>query len=331
GTITDNDNPPINTVPAAQTVDEDTVLTFNGARLITVNDADGNLSTTQLTVLNGTLNVSLSGGATISAGANGSSTLTLSGTQAQINAALATLTYKGAQDYNGPDTLTVKSTDTGTNTDTDTITINVTPVNDAPVAVNDTFNISLADQSINGMLSKFYNYREGTDGPNLSNLSQVESFINTHNPNATFVSTVVNYQYGNGNLGYYASNDDNLKNWLSNDGNSLVRIGSPISSSDAMVHMEGLIELSAGTYNFRVLSDDGYSIRIDGVVVAEVNAIQPPTTTTHPTFTIANSGLHTIEIIYWDQGGEYVLRPELRKGSGDYQPWGWKMLVVMEL
>jgi hypothetical protein len=46
-------------------------------------------------VTNGSLNCSLAGGATISAGANGSSTLTLSGTQAQINAALASLSYQG--------------------------------------------------------------------------------------------------------------------------------------------------------------------------------------------------------------------------------------------
>ena len=72
---------------------------------------DGNLSTTRLTVTNGTVTVSLAGGATISAGANGSSTLTLSGTQAQINAALASLSYQGNADFNGADTLTVLSTD----------------------------------------------------------------------------------------------------------------------------------------------------------------------------------------------------------------------------
>src|SRR4030095_515470 len=86
---------PVNTVPGAQTVNEDTALTFTGGNTISVNDVDGNLSTTRLTVTNGPVTVSLAGGATISAGANGSSTLTLSGTQAQINAALASLSYQG--------------------------------------------------------------------------------------------------------------------------------------------------------------------------------------------------------------------------------------------
>ena len=70
-------------------------------------------------------------------GANGSSTLTLSGTQAQINAALASLSYQGTLNYTGPDTLTLTSSDTGSATDLDTVTITVNSVNDAPVITSD--------------------------------------------------------------------------------------------------------------------------------------------------------------------------------------------------
>ena len=127
---------PVNTVPGAQTVDEDTVLAIAG---ISVNDLDGNLATTQLTAGNGTLTVSLAGGASISAGANASSTLTLSGSQAQIDAALATLAYQGSLNFNGTDTLTVLAIDSaGTPlTDSDTVAVTVVAVNDAPVVAND--------------------------------------------------------------------------------------------------------------------------------------------------------------------------------------------------
>lgn len=135
-TVTAVNDAPVNTVPGAQTTAEDTVLVFNGAKLISVNDVDGNLSTTRLTVTNGVVNVSLAGGATISAGANGSSTLTLSGTQVQINAALATLTYTPTANYNGAALLTVLSTDASSATDSDTVAITVTAVNDAPVVPN---------------------------------------------------------------------------------------------------------------------------------------------------------------------------------------------------
>jgi hypothetical protein len=111
-------------------VAEDTALSISG---ISVNDVDNNLATTQLTVGNGTINVNLAGGATISGGANSSATLILSGTQAQINAALATVIYQGNLNYNGVDLLTVFSTDSSgvPLTDTDTLAITVTPVLDA--------------------------------------------------------------------------------------------------------------------------------------------------------------------------------------------------------
>ena len=120
---------PLNTVPGAQTATEDTPLAISG---ISVNDVGDNLSTVQLAVSNGTLNVTLSGAATISAGANGSNTLTFSGSQADINATLASLSYQGTLNYTGSDTLTITSTDANSATDVDTVAITVNSVNDAP-------------------------------------------------------------------------------------------------------------------------------------------------------------------------------------------------------
>ena len=128
-TITNINDEPINTVSGAQSVDEDTLLSIGG---ISVNDTDGNLSTVQLSVSNGVLNVTLSG-VTISAGANNSGTLTLSGTQTDINNTLTTLTYQGNPHFNGVDTVTVLSTDGNAAIDSDMVAITVNAVNDAPV------------------------------------------------------------------------------------------------------------------------------------------------------------------------------------------------------
>lgn len=138
--VTPINDPPVNTVPGTQTISEDIQTAITG---LSVNDPEttaplGALATVKLTVASGTLNVT-AGGATISAGANNSATLTLSGTQAQINAALVTLKYQGTSNFNGTDTLTVLSTDSLGLTDTDTVTINVTPVNDAPSPVGTPF------------------------------------------------------------------------------------------------------------------------------------------------------------------------------------------------
>src|SRR6185503_7489817 len=152
-TVNSVNDVPVNTVPGAQTVNEDTALSLSG---ISVTDVDGNLSTTRLTVTNGTVNVSLAGGASISAGANNSTTLTLSGTQAQINAALASLSYQGNLNFNGSDTLTVLSTDANGATDSDTVAITVNSVNDVPVntvpgaqTVNEDTSLSIAGISVN--------------------------------------------------------------------------------------------------------------------------------------------------------------------------------------
>jgi hypothetical protein len=108
-------------VPGTQTVTED-VLTLIGTGLSVI-DVDANLSTVQLTVANGTLNITLAGTAAISAGANNSGTLTLTGTQADINTALLTLKYQGNANFSGSDALTVLSTDKAGSTDSDSVAI----------------------------------------------------------------------------------------------------------------------------------------------------------------------------------------------------------------
>ena len=63
-TVTPVDDLPVNTVPGPQTVTEDTALALGG---ISVTDVEG-IATVQLGVLNGTVTVTLSGGAVISGG-----------------------------------------------------------------------------------------------------------------------------------------------------------------------------------------------------------------------------------------------------------------------
>src|SRR5438477_643791 len=75
----------------------------------------------------------ISGTATISAGSNGTNSLTLSGSQVDINTTLASLSYQGTLNYNGPDTLTVTSCDSNAVNDVDMLAISVRVVVRAPV------------------------------------------------------------------------------------------------------------------------------------------------------------------------------------------------------
>jgi len=119
-------------VPGGQSVAEDSILPIVG---VSVADIDSGALTTTLSVAHGILNVTAGPGVS----GNGTASVTIAGTAAQINAALAGLTYTGNLDFNGADTLTVATSD-GTAIDTDTIAITVNPVNDPPALDLDTDN-----------------------------------------------------------------------------------------------------------------------------------------------------------------------------------------------
>ncbi len=110
--IVDSPENAVITVPIGQAVNEDTVLTFSsaGGNAITVDSGSGfdPVVTTTLSVGNGTLTLSGVTGITFLDGtSNGGATLTIAGTQTDINNALDGLQYQGGLNYNGSDTLTV--------------------------------------------------------------------------------------------------------------------------------------------------------------------------------------------------------------------------------
>ena len=99
-------------VPIAQSIDEDTVLTFSsgGGNAITVDSGSSQdpVVTVNLSVTNGTLTLSSTTGVSFHNGSsNGDGSLTISGSESDVNAALDGLQYQGDTDYNGADTLTV--------------------------------------------------------------------------------------------------------------------------------------------------------------------------------------------------------------------------------
>ena len=146
GTLTDVDtvtlnitavnDAPVNTVPVAQTTNEDTPRAITGLAISDARDGNSGSMTVTLAVANGTLLVS---GGTATIGNSGTGTVTLTGTVAQINATLASsVTYVPAANFNGTDTLTMTTNDNGNVgggalTDVDTVSITVNAVNDAPV------------------------------------------------------------------------------------------------------------------------------------------------------------------------------------------------------
>ena len=80
------------------------------------------------------------------------------------------------------------------------------------------------------------------------------------------------------------------------------------NTTNSMIRFAGAAYFAAGNYDFQVRADDGFSIRIDGVTVFEFDNIQSPTTRNTPTPIAIGEGLHTIEILYWEQAGNAELQ-----------------------
>src|SRR5256885_1558184 len=96
--VTAINDAPLNTVPAPQTVNEDTALVFSSANgnAISINDVDAASGSEQvtLTVTNGNLSLASTAGLTFTTGSGTNNpTMVFTGTIANINTALNGLTF----------------------------------------------------------------------------------------------------------------------------------------------------------------------------------------------------------------------------------------------
>lgn len=127
---------PTSVVPGAQTTDEDVAKVITG---VSVADIDSPTPTVTIDVDHGVLTVA-SASVLFSVGdGTDDPTMTFLGSSTALNQALASITYEPDANYFGPDTLTVTVDDGVAPPVVKTVAITVTPVNDAPVADDETF------------------------------------------------------------------------------------------------------------------------------------------------------------------------------------------------
>jgi VCBS repeat-containing protein len=215
---------PVNTVPGAQSIEANTAAAITGLSIDDV-DAGGGTMTTTLSVAHGTLILAALGGASVAG--SGTSSVTINGTLAQINATLGSsnVVYQGNHDYFDADTLTVVTNDNGNTgsggplSDTDQVTINLTTHQNG-TSGDDSFTALAGNERIDGglgndtitfgfrLVDARVSYVGGTtviDGPGGSHtvLTGFEIF--------KFTDGTVNNNDGNplvDDLFYYAQNHD---------------------------------------------------------------------------------------------------------------------------
>ena len=139
-----NDAPVLTAISNSETVDEDSPLVFNtdNGNALTLSDVDaGPVDPLELSlsVASGSLTLATSDGLSITAGADGSGSMTVRGASGDLRSALDGLQYKGGRDFEGADALTLSLNDLGfsgsggSQASGQTVDIDLVPVNDAPV------------------------------------------------------------------------------------------------------------------------------------------------------------------------------------------------------
>ncbi len=154
--VTPDNDPPVNTVPGAQTVPNNAAFVFSApnGNLISIADADGDVNVqTDLSVTAGSLAVKPGGGATITA--PNAMSVRIAGTVSQVNDALSQVTFtppvETSPGFIGEVTLTVLTSDLGNTgsgnvlTDEDPVTLNVVPPRQ-PFAANDSATVAEGSQ-----------------------------------------------------------------------------------------------------------------------------------------------------------------------------------------
>ena len=152
---------PVNSVPGAQVTAQDTTLVFstaNGNRILLRDDSGTNSIQLTVSATNGAVTLASMTGLTVTAGANGTASVTVQGSLTNLNNALNGLAFNPTPAYFGSGSLQVATNDLGKTgagvpqSDTDVIGITVTEVNYAPIITSNgggaTAGISLPENSL---------------------------------------------------------------------------------------------------------------------------------------------------------------------------------------
>ena len=298
-TVKSTNTDPAVTVPGSQTINEDNPLTFDTSKLISITDTDGDDQTVNIVVTNGTLTLSGTGGLSISAGSDGSGTLTFSGSQADINAALDDAVFNPTLNFNGAASVEVTTND-GSVTDTKTVAITVNAVNDAPV-------ISLPDALTNPQSTN-----EDTDLIFSSANSNLLAITDAEGDNQTVTLTVTN--------GTFKLSSDSGLTGLTGDGTAAVSFaGSLIDINNALE--DAIFTPDAefdGTATLTLATDDGnggtnsetldiaVNAQNDTPVVSVPDAVTDPQSTDEDTPLTFASGTNPISISDADSDDQTV-------------------------
>ena len=171
------------------------------------------------------------------------------------------------------------------------------------------------------------NGRNAVDGA-ANNIVGTHTAAATNTPDARFKATKIDYGGVTNSLGHNPElasgsttgmdeNNSSLYKFLSlqgsTDAQSLVVEHGLGNTTDAGIRMTGYVYMEAGYYDFRVRSDDGFRLKIDGQTAVQFDGIRSDNwsdsvtsidggNTPHPDGFYVKGGLVAVELLYWEQG-----------------------------
>jgi len=165
---------------------------------------------------------------------------------------------------------------------------------------------------ISGLQGEFYNVDS-----QLWKIEHAVDVVNSQDANAQFIATDIHYYSSHRDDlgGLVGDNNSHLQSWLGDDGTS-VAFSDRKDTNDSVIRLSGGVQIAAGSYTMKVIADDGYQIKLDGEIVASFDR-NTSKRTEEFSFEVCGSGVHDLEIIYWDQGGHYVLDVSIGDSHGE--------------
>ncbi|WP_152558898.1 tandem-95 repeat protein [Endozoicomonas numazuensis] len=141
----------------------------------------------------------------------------------------------------------------------------------------------------------------------IPNLQAAFDLIQNNQPDASFTATKIDYS---------DNSAPTLAEFLGDGAEDLT--GDTTANVETMAfRLSGQIELGVGTHSFRITSDDGFILRINGQEVAKYEGLRSaaPTAGTY-TVDVNEGGAQSFELIYFENAVNAVLKVEIDRGNG---------------
>lgn len=205
-TINPINDPPVNIVPGPQTVFNTETLTFSGGNALQVSDVDAGMLEVNLTVTEGTL--TLSSTTNLQVTGDGSTSLTATGAQDDLNSALDGLVFDPIDGFIGSDSLAITTSDLGGSgaggvlMAMDTISLTITPP-EVPFAASDLY---IIEEDSGASVFNVLGNDLAPDGQNTLSITQLNGLPVATSPTQT-TSTGGTLSFANGEVSYTPAAD----------------------------------------------------------------------------------------------------------------------------